>query len=108
MEGKATMASYRMWVPNRQGRSLEHFFHPTITPSSIVHVAACEATDLGSPLLFGQRWGGFIGEASISVMNISPTRGRVDFYIFVAWGSPLHVNLDITVLEPPVDVYIGR
>jgi hypothetical protein len=104
------MISYRMWVPDRIGRSLEHFNSPVITSSSVVHVSASEATT-HSPSLFGgswQSWASFIGAASITVQNVSVRNGGVDFYVVVDWRSPLHLSLDITVLDPPAAFVIGR
>jgi hypothetical protein len=101
------MVSYRMWVPNRQGRSVLHFRTAEITPRSVVHISATEATPLDPPVLSGQNFGGFIGDASITVQNVSPGDGVVDFVVFVDFFAPLNVVTDITILDPPKQIVIG-
>jgi hypothetical protein len=43
----------------------------------------------------------FIGDAPITVRNIAPQEGFVDFWIYVEWQDPLDVAVDIVVLDPP-------
>ncbi|MET8625515.1 hypothetical protein ABZW30_17505 [Kitasatospora sp. NPDC004669] len=101
------MVSYRMWVPQRQGRSVLHFNDSEITPQSVVQVAATEATDLGPPVFVGQNWGVLIGAASITVENVCVRDGGVDFVVNVDWSSPLNVSTDITILDPPAQYIVG-
>jgi hypothetical protein len=102
------MVSYRMWLPNRKGRSLLHFRAGEITPKSVVHISATEATALGPPLIDGsQNWSAFIGAASVTVQNVSPGDGVVDFIVNVDWNSPLNITMDITILDPPRQLIVG-
>lgn len=101
------MVTFRMWVPKRKGRSLLHFRSPQIQPNSVVHISATEATDLGPQTFTGQTFGAFIGDASITVQNVSPGQGVVDFVVFVDFAIPLNVVTDITILDPPAQIIIG-
>jgi hypothetical protein len=37
----------------------------------------------------------------ITVRNVSPQEGFVDFWIYVDWEHPLNVAVDLVVLDPP-------
>ncbi len=102
------MKTFRMWVPKRQGRCALHFHDTEITPNSVIHISASEATAITHPQSFsGQSFGLNFGGASITVQNVTPGNGVVDFYVFVDFHAPLNVATDITILDPPVQVIIG-
>jgi hypothetical protein len=100
--------TFRMILRGRKGRCLENFRSPEITTSSVIHISVSEAFLLDQALtpeaLIGSR---FVAAADISVRNISPSNGRVDFVIFVEWGEPLNIVIDITILDPPVVTILG-
>ena len=43
----------------------------------------------------------FVGNAPITVRNVAPQDGFVDFWIYVDWEKPLDVAVDLVVLDPP-------
>jgi hypothetical protein len=43
----------------------------------------------------------FIGDAAITVQNIAPQEGFVDFWIYVNFEKPVDVAVDLVVLDPP-------
>jgi hypothetical protein len=47
------------------------------------------------------------GDAVISVKNINPHDGGVEFYLEVNWDSPLNVCLDIMVFDPPEHAFVA-
>jgi hypothetical protein len=97
-----------MWVPNRRGRCALHFHDSEITPNSVIHISASEATAIANPPpIFGQSFSLNFGSASISVQNVTPGNGVVDFYVVVDFHAPLNVATDITIFDPPVQVIIG-
>lgn len=103
-----------MWVPARKGRADLHFSNPEIKITSVVHIAISEATALDSMSVLGpqgrytQSFGANFGAASITVQNISVRNGAVDFYVFVDWPDKLDLYADITILDPPAAIIIGR
>ena len=102
------MTTFRMFVPKRHGRSLLHFRAPQITPQSVIHISATEASEVfDPPPISGQSFFGFIGDASITVQNVSPGNGDVDFIVFVDFSSPLNVVTDITIMDPPEQIIMG-
>jgi hypothetical protein len=109
----ANPVTFRMWVPNRQGRADLHFRDPDIHPSSVVHIAVSEATARGeSQNIFGsgpsnQDWGANFGDAAITLQNVSVGEGVVDFRVFVDWDGPLNLVTDITIFDPAAQIVIG-
>ena len=95
--------SIRLLYRSQQGRIRKNYNWDAITKRSAVIITAAEwaagrdpVDDTGRPLL---------GEANIYVTNIGPhdpegEAGGVEFYLHVDWGSPLHVQVTITVLDP--------
>jgi len=73
---------------------------PPIHSNSIVLISAseCQSDDVQR---FTPSFARFVGDASITVRNISPQEGFVDFWIYVDWEEPLPVMVDIVVLDPP-------
>jgi hypothetical protein len=73
---------------------------PPIHSTSIVLISASEVrTD--DVQRFTPVFERFIGDAPITVRNIAPNEGYVDFWIFVDWDEPLDIAVDIVVLDPP-------
>jgi hypothetical protein len=105
------MVTFRMWVPNRRGRADLHFTSPDIHAGSVIHISASEATALDTAEIFFQHgtqtFVPVFGAASITVQNISPRDGAVDFNVFIDWPDPLNIVTDITILDPPAEIIIG-
>ena len=99
--------TFRMYLRGRRGRCVEKLAAPNITSQSVVHISVSEATDL-SPGALTPIFQRFVGAANISVHNVSPNDGRVDFVVMVDWGEPLNIVTDITVMDPPVEVVVGQ
>jgi hypothetical protein len=96
----------KFWGP-LQGRATLNFNWPVINHDSVVLIITAEYL-VSQPSSAEHR---FIGAASITVENIAshgppydPNHG-VTFVVNVAWGSPLTIVTDITVLDnPPIEV----
>jgi len=73
---------------------------PVIKSTSIVLISASEARSDDVPR-FTPVIERFIGDAPITVRNIAPQEGFVEFWIYVEWKDPLDVAVDIVVLDPP-------
>lgn len=84
--------SYRMFLWHRIGRCHENFRAPEITPNSMVYISVSEATANEVR---------FVGAANITVHNISPSSGRVDFVVTVDWHAPIHIMTDILIFDRP-------
>ncbi len=100
------MTTFRMYLYGRRGRTVENFRAPQITRDSVVHISVSEATTI-PPQSFTPNFDRFVGSANISVHNISPSNGRVDFVVTVEWDSPLNIVTDITILDPPQETVVG-
>lgn len=82
-----------------------------ITPSSVVHISACEWTFSEDEFLDPRRKQRHRGAAPIWVKNIRPhgpnpgdtITGGVEFFLQIDWDTPLSVATDITVLGEPAD-----
>jgi hypothetical protein len=73
---------------------------PPIHSTSVVLISASECrTD--NVQRFTPVFERFVGDAAITVRNISPQEGFVDFWIYVDWEKPLDVAVDLVVLDPP-------
>lgn len=88
------------------GRSRLDFkwgINPPISPLSIVHVSAAEATDFGSAYVIGANGQGqqdyiySLGDADVWVSNVSPHLGGVAFILHVNAAGPVDVVVTITV-----------
>ncbi|WP_096333852.1 hypothetical protein [Nannocystis exedens] len=88
------------------GRSRLDFkwgINPPISPLSIVHVSAAEATDYGSAYVIGphgqtqQDYIFSLGDADVWVSNVSPHSGGVAFILHVGAPAPVDVVVTITV-----------
>ena len=76
-----------------------------ITRQSVVFISAAEAYDLGFPISPQDPGIVFnLGGSDISVTNMSPRDGGVDFILYSQWNLPLNIVVDITVLDPPEEV----
>jgi hypothetical protein len=73
---------------------------PPIHRDSIVLISASECqtigVDNGVPVIDR-----YVGDAPITVCNISPREGQVNFCLNVDWGSPLTIAVDFVVFDPP-------
>ena len=73
---------------------------PSIHSTSIVLISASECkTD--NVQRFTPVFERFVGDAAITVRNIAPQEGFVDFWIYVDWESPLDVTVDLVIFDPP-------
>ncbi len=94
----------RVYFSNRRGYFRQNFnwMGGPITRNSVVHISISEAAPDREPSLFGPRplirW---LGEARMTVHNVSPHDGGVEFSYTVDWPEPLNIAVDITVLDPP-------
>jgi hypothetical protein len=84
------------------GRVRANFNWPPINATSVVHISAAEVTTWGSAQLLtdGNQTQNFLyhlGDADISVSNIAPHNGGVEFILHVNWHEPLNVAVTITV-----------
>jgi hypothetical protein len=106
--------SVRVFWEMTPGRNVKNFNWNAIDADSIVHISASEYTPNSQQLpdRTDQR---FIGEATVTVSNVTPhgppfdaNRG-VTYVVDVGWESNLFICTDITVMDnPPVDVvYVG-
>ena len=100
------ITSYRMYLWGRCGRCVENFRTPLITHGSVVHISASEATAI-PPQSFTPQFDRFVGAANVSVLNVAPSEGRVDFVVQVDWPTPLSIAMDITIMDPPAEVIVG-
>jgi hypothetical protein len=98
--------TFRMYLRGRKGRCVENFRTPQITANSVVHISVSEATEL-SQGTFTPVFGRFVGDANITVHNVSPSDGRVDFVVTVDFFAPLNIVTDITIFDPPAEVVVG-
>jgi hypothetical protein len=73
---------------------------PPIHSNSIVLISAseCRTDDVQRFTPFFER---YVGDAPITVRNIAPQEGFVDFWIYVDWEHPLNVAVDLVVLDTP-------
>lgn len=99
--------TFRMYLFGRKGRLHENFRAPQITRNSVVHISVSEATVM-PPQIFTPAFDRFVGAANITVHNVSPSDGRVDFVLTVDWPNPLSIVTDITVMDPPVTTVVGQ
>ena len=77
----------------------------------MVHISVSEATAVGPPNISDtQNWTTFRGEASITVQNITPNSGFVEFYVYADWGTPINLAYDITVINGAVEghIFVGQ
>lgn len=75
---------------------------PPIHSSSIVLISASECFFDDDVQRFTPVIDRKIGDASITVRNIAPQEGFVDFWIYVDWENPINVMVDLVVFDPPV------
>ena len=101
-------SSVRQYWRDLQGRTSLNFNWDAINHDSVVAVTASEFNPDPNDPSHSPR---FVGDATITVENISPHGPPFDgnhgvtFVVNVDWGAPLNVVTDITVLDaPPVDI----
>ena len=73
---------------------------PPIQSNSIVLISASEFIPDDVPR-FTPVFKHHVGSAPITVRNIAPQDGFVEFWIYVDWESDLPLAVDIVVLDPP-------
>ncbi|MDM5196515.1 hypothetical protein QUF79_00165 [Fictibacillus enclensis] len=97
----------RMHVPQRRGRVPLRLTNPDIKRDSVIHISVSEAVPLGG--IFGAAFRRHFGSASITVQNITPQEGFVDFYVNVDYTQPLNIVADISIFDPvaPESVVYG-
>jgi hypothetical protein len=110
MKQEQQMQTFRMWVPNRQGRCDLHFNDPQIKLTSVVLITVSEATPLGVVELLAnpQTFKSNLGLAPVTLQNVSVRQGGVDFRVAVEWDHPLNLYADITLVADSAAVVIGR
>jgi hypothetical protein len=89
------------WADQRTGWKNFNWGGGPITDESVIHISAAEGTSAGDIIRRVR------GPAIISVRNVVPhadTGGGsgVEFYLDVAWHTPVDVVLEISVDDPPV------
>jgi hypothetical protein len=94
-----------------QGRHRQNFQLPNINTTSTVLVTAAEYDPNRVPPNHTNERVRNLGDANIWISNIGPhgddgtPNNGVEFIINVDFGSPLFVVVDITVLDPPTQVF---
>ncbi|MDN9012152.1 hypothetical protein [Brevibacillus laterosporus] len=96
----------RLHVPQRRGRVHLRLANPDITRNSVIHISVSEARPLGG--IFGAAFNRIFGSASITVQNITPSDGEVNFYVLVDWPQPLDIAADISIFDPTENIVYGR
>ncbi len=81
---------YSGWE-SRHGWQTYDFNWSAIRANSHVFVSVSEVTNNGDR---------FLGLAHYTVHNIAPHDGRVEFVLFIDWGSNVRVSTDILVIDP--------
>ena len=99
----------RILYHSQHGRDRKNFnWHPDppITKKSVVLMSASEAVT--TPGVFGveEQTNFNLGDADVSVTNISPHEGGVEFILHVNWPGPLDVMVDLTVLGPREQFFV--
>jgi hypothetical protein len=94
--------SIRLLYRNQKGRIPKNFNWDAINKRSAVIITAAEWGAGSDP--FDSSGRPFIGAANVYVTNIGPHdpeggTGGVEFVLNVDWGSPIHVQVTITVLD---------
>ena len=94
--------SIRVYYQSLQGNVGRNFdingFDPPIRDDSCVVVTACE---FGPAPVAADEYERFVGDASISVLNVAPHGDPpgVSFRLYIDWDNPLPVAVDITLLD---------
>jgi hypothetical protein len=74
----------------------------SISSNSIVLVSASQCSiDADTTRVFTPVIERFVGHAPITVRNIAPQDGFVEFWIYVDWEKPVDIAVDLVVLDPP-------
>jgi hypothetical protein len=95
----------RQFWTNKMGRNVLNFNWDAINHDSVVLISASEYNLDNTP-----NHHRFVGDADVTVLNISPhgppfdPNHGVQFVLQVDWESPLNIVTDITVLDKPTDV----
>ena len=82
------------------GRCRMNFNWDKIGETSVVHIFAGEALDIGSASVFcmhggpGQNFAYSLGAANVWISNVSPRSGSVEFILHSDWPSPLKLGRD--------------
>jgi hypothetical protein len=84
-----------------------NFNWPPITQQSVVLISAAEATDLIPTIAPPPNFGFILGAADVSVTNVSPHQGGVEFILHVNWGSALNIVVDISVFDPAEQFFVA-
>ncbi|MGH7551481.1 MAG: hypothetical protein ACREMQ_00460, partial [Longimicrobiales bacterium] len=85
-----------------RGRCRMNFNWWPINTESVVLISAAEATDPipGTGFTLPTTFTFLLGDADVSVTNVSPHVGGVEFILHVNWDEPLNIVVDITVFDP--------
>jgi hypothetical protein len=71
--------------------------------NSIVLISASEYRQIGvqgdTPVIDR-----FLGDAPISINNIAPEEGVVNFYITIDYKTPIDVAADFVIIDPPANM----
>lgn len=105
----ATMIGYRVcW--GKKHTAILNYNVPEIDHRSYVIVTASEGSEKeqdGKPVLDSQSPHRFVGDARITVDNISPHDGGVTFRVTVDWPDPLMLWTDIIIVDDIQYAYQG-
>jgi hypothetical protein len=79
----------------------------SIHSNSIVLISASECIpDQYNAQRFTPVFNRHVGDAAITVQNIAPQEGFVDYLIYVDSVNPLDVMVDVVVLDPPKNMVV--
>ena len=88
-----------------KGRVITPVQWAAVNEFSVVHVSASERRPGSLSFLAGDR---IVGAANITVTNVAPRNGGLDFALEVGWPVPINVVVDITVFEGPDQFLIEK
>ena len=92
IDGTLTGAAlrYEGW-PSGNGNYTFGFNWYRIHAGSHVYISASEVDNAGNR---------FMGAANYTVENVVVKEGRVEFRVYIGWGSPIRVSTDILTIDP--------
>lgn len=108
--------SFRVFYRNRQGygrakfewRQNDNWSRSPFTKNSVVYISITEARFAPDPGSFIippiDRWA---GAAAMTIHNVSPYDGGVEFTYTIDYDNPLDFAVDITIMGEPAVVWDG-
>lgn len=101
--GARLSRTIRLFYRGMKGRVRANFnwgIDPPITKKSVVLMSAAQATVYPGIIGPEDLTAVHLGDADISVTNVSPHEGGVEFILHVNFKDPLDVLVDLTVMDP--------